>query len=210
MVPKINFLATLLLPCGKVDEKVKKFTGSDDIGDAPDNMTKAIHAFAHWSLLYSQGHILFCDLQGTFILIGNEILLGNVTKTLFLTGALDFKGVMCLFDPQAHTCVLYKANPFPPSSNLAFLLSSNRNIYHRDQRSVYWDGGPAKIEAFRKQHAPMCKDNWVCTKLGLQNMIVEEDTDTETSTPTSPKENTDSDRRGLTFILLEKNTDSIW
>ncbi|KAF8224897.1 hypothetical protein L208DRAFT_1171960, partial [Tricholoma matsutake] len=79
------FLATLLLPCGKLNAKVKKFTGSDDVGDACDSMTKAIHAFTHWSLLYSQGHILFCDLQGM----------------------LDFKGVMCLFDPQAHTCVLY-------------------------------------------------------------------------------------------------------
>lgn len=64
VVPKKNFLATLLLPCGKLDAKIKKFTGSDDIGDAPDSMTKAIHAFAHWSLLYSRGHILFCDLQG--------------------------------------------------------------------------------------------------------------------------------------------------
>lgn len=68
VVPKKNFLATLLLPCGKLDAKVKKFTGSDDIGDAPDSMTKAVHAFAHWSLLYSRGHILFCDLQGTVLL----------------------------------------------------------------------------------------------------------------------------------------------
>ena len=66
-IPKKNFLATLLLPCGKLDAKVKKFTGNDDIGDALDNMTKAIHAFAHWSLLYSRGHILFCDLQGIFL-----------------------------------------------------------------------------------------------------------------------------------------------
>jgi hypothetical protein len=65
IVPHNFFLATLLLPCGKLDGKVRKFTGSDDIGDAPDSMTKAVHAFAHWSLLYSQGHILFCDLQGT-------------------------------------------------------------------------------------------------------------------------------------------------
>ncbi|KAF8801852.1 hypothetical protein BYT27DRAFT_7114029, partial [Phlegmacium glaucopus] len=126
------FLATLLLPCGKVDGKVKKFTGSDCVGDACDNMTKAVHAFAHWSLLYSHKHILFCDLQG----------------------ALDLKGVMCLFDPQAHT-------------------NTPRTLH-----SMYWDGGPKKIEAFREQHASMCDDNWVCTRLGLQEMIVESDTNT--------------------------------
>lgn len=71
VLPKKNFLATLLLPCGKLDVKIKKFTGSDDIGDAPDNMTKAVHAFAHWSLIYSRGHILFCDLQGIIILSRN-------------------------------------------------------------------------------------------------------------------------------------------
>ena len=59
-----HFLATFLLPCGQVDGKIQKFTGSDDIGDAPDNITKAIHAFTHFLLLYSQGHLLFCDLQG--------------------------------------------------------------------------------------------------------------------------------------------------
>jgi hypothetical protein len=63
-MPHQHFLATLLLPCGKVDSKIRKFTGNDNIGTAHDDMTKAIHAFAHYSLLYSQQHILFCDLQG--------------------------------------------------------------------------------------------------------------------------------------------------
>jgi hypothetical protein len=69
IVPKKNFLATILLPCGNLDAKIKKFTGSDNVGDAPDSMTKAVHAFAHWSLLYSRGHILFCDLQGTILIL---------------------------------------------------------------------------------------------------------------------------------------------
>ena len=64
IIPHQHFLATLLLPCGKVDGEVRKFTGNDDIGDASDDITKAVHAFAHFSLLYSQEHILFCDLQG--------------------------------------------------------------------------------------------------------------------------------------------------
>lgn len=68
-----------------------------------------------------------------------------------------------------------------------FLLSSNRNTFLREQRDVYWDGGPAKIEAFREQHALMCEDNWVCTRLGLRRVVVEDNSDagTETGTPVS-------------------------
>ena len=109
---------------------------------------------------------------------------------------------MCLFDPQAHTCILYKANPLQASSNLALPspLSFNRNIYLRQQRNVYWDGGPAKIEAFREQHAPMCEDNWVCTRLGLRETVVEGDTDTETSTPgSSPKKTIN--KRSVNFLV---------
>ena len=80
-----------------------------------------------------------------------------------------------------------KASPLQPSSNLCLLFSYYRNTYLRDQPNVYWDGGPAKIEAFGEQHAPMCEDNWVCTRLGLRQIVVEgcDDTDTDSSTPTS-------------------------
>ena len=67
-----------------------------------------------------------------------------------------------------------------------FLLSSNRNTYLRGEHSVYWDGGPDKIEAFHEQHAPMCEDNLVCTRLGLRQLVVEEDTDTMTGTDGNP------------------------
>ena len=63
-LPHRPFLATRLLPCGKLDSGVRKFTGSDDIGEALDDITKAVHAFVHFSLLYSGHHMLFCDLQG--------------------------------------------------------------------------------------------------------------------------------------------------
>ena len=59
-----QFLVTPLLPCGELDGKIQKFTGNADLGPASDAMTKAIHAFAHFSLLYSHGFLLFCDLQG--------------------------------------------------------------------------------------------------------------------------------------------------
>jgi Alpha-kinase family len=63
-LPHEYFIATPLLPCSAVDGLVKKFTGNDSIGDANDHLTKAVHAFAHFSVIYSHSNILFCDLQG--------------------------------------------------------------------------------------------------------------------------------------------------
>ncbi|EDR15925.1 uncharacterized protein LACBIDRAFT_301407 [Laccaria bicolor S238N-H82] len=86
IVPHKYFLATKLLPCSKADGSIKKFTRNDEIGNAMDDLTKAIHAFAHFLLIYSHSHLLFCDLRGAY----------------------DFNGKMCLFNPQAHTFVLYR------------------------------------------------------------------------------------------------------
>jgi len=63
-LPFRHFIATPLLPCGKFDVPIKKFTGNDSIGDAEDDMTTAIHAFAHFSVVYSSQELVFCDLQG--------------------------------------------------------------------------------------------------------------------------------------------------
>jgi len=63
-LPHKYFLATPLLPCGPHDAKVQKFTGNGTIGTADDHLTKAIHAFAHFSLVYSSHDVLICDLQG--------------------------------------------------------------------------------------------------------------------------------------------------
>ncbi|KAF8800443.1 hypothetical protein BYT27DRAFT_7117444 [Phlegmacium glaucopus] len=79
-LPHKYFLATPLLPCGPHDAKVQKFTGNGTIGTADDHLTKAIHAFAHFSLVYSSNDVLICDLQG----------------------APDRKGKMCLIDLQCH------------------------------------------------------------------------------------------------------------
>ncbi|KAG6872428.1 hypothetical protein C0995_009825 [Termitomyces sp. Mi166 len=84
VLPHHHFLSTPLLPCSKVDGQIQKFTGNDDIGNATDSMTMAIHAFSHFLLRYSLENLLFCDLQGM----------------------PDSKGVMCLIDPQAHTSQL--------------------------------------------------------------------------------------------------------
>ncbi|KAF8967103.1 kinase-like domain-containing protein [Flammula alnicola] len=79
--PHLGFLATPLLPCGRYDDPVQKFTGSDNLGPANDGLTQAIHAFVHFAWVYSREQLLFCDMQGT----------------------RDRKKVMCLIDPQAHT-----------------------------------------------------------------------------------------------------------
>ena len=63
-IPHIHFIATPLLPCGKADSKVKKFTGHSEVGPATDDITKVIHTFAHFSLVYSSEYLVFCDLQG--------------------------------------------------------------------------------------------------------------------------------------------------
>ncbi|KAF4621693.1 hypothetical protein D9613_012819 [Agrocybe pediades] len=78
-----TFIATLLLPCGDLDSKIRKFTGNDEFGDigAGDHLATAVHAFTHFTAVYTQQTIVFCDLQGLY----------------------DNKQVMCLIDPQAHT-----------------------------------------------------------------------------------------------------------
>lgn len=66
------------------------------------------------------------------------------------------------------------------SQLLVLTCTNTRNIHLPHQRNVYWDGGPAKIEAFLEQHVPMCEDNWVCTRLGLRQIVVEDDTSSDT------------------------------
>ena len=61
------FLATRLLPCSSFDA-LKKFTGNKSVLPPTDAISKAIHAFAHYSLLYTKGYLVLCDLQGFFLL----------------------------------------------------------------------------------------------------------------------------------------------
>jgi Alpha-kinase family len=58
-----HFLATPLLPRGEADPEILKFTGNDEIRDAGNRLTQAIHAFAHFSVVYPDRNLLFCDLQ---------------------------------------------------------------------------------------------------------------------------------------------------
>jgi hypothetical protein len=81
-LPYIDFIATRLLPCGPVDGKIEKFTGSDDAGNPPgpgEHMTTALHAFTHYVAVFSRENLLLCDLQGKFV---NE--LNSVRSLIFI------------------------------------------------------------------------------------------------------------------------------
>lgn len=65
-LPHLGFLATPLLPCGRFDNPVKKFSGSDELGPANDLMTQAVHAFVHFAWIYSYKRLVFCDMQGRY------------------------------------------------------------------------------------------------------------------------------------------------
>ena len=99
LLPHLYFIATPLLPCRPIDPKVEKFTRNRDIGPASDHMMKAIHAFAHFSAVYTQKNLLICDLQGMHI---PNSCSGISLINFKLVGALDMQGTMCLIDPQSH------------------------------------------------------------------------------------------------------------
>ena len=104
-LPHLYFITTPLLPCGRIDPKIEKFTGNGDIGLASDHMTKAIHAFTHFSAVYTQNNLLICNLQGMHIpnSCTSSGPTGGISLINFkLVGALDMQGTMCLTDPQSH------------------------------------------------------------------------------------------------------------
>jgi hypothetical protein len=93
-VPFDDFVAYPLLPPLPDGGRLYKFTGSDSLGDQPspgDLLTLLIHSFAHFSLYYTQGTLVFMDLQGL----------------------RDKQGKMCLFDVQAHTYVFIDVDCVP-------------------------------------------------------------------------------------------------
>jgi hypothetical protein len=64
ILPYNSFIATPLLPCSKIDRPVQKFTGNDSFGKSDDDLTKAIHAFTHFTLIYTRKSVIVTDLQG--------------------------------------------------------------------------------------------------------------------------------------------------
>jgi hypothetical protein len=71
-----------------------------------------------------------------------------------------------------HIRMFYPINV--PKISLFFCRNSERK-----DRDAYWDGGPTTIRAFEEQHGRACDENWVCRRLGLKNVIVEEEAPNE-------------------------------
>jgi hypothetical protein len=147
------FLATRLLPCG-LFEHMKKFTGNDDVCDAHDDLSKAIHTFAHFSLQYTHGHLVLCDLQG----VPNDLI---AFQTDCFVGLFDRNKVMHLVDPQCHMCVQHEVHIH--LSNVLFRLPEYAPF------KIYWDLGGTGIDAFKRAHKTGCLENEFCARFGFQD-----------------------------------------
>lgn len=96
------FIATLLLPCGELDGKMKKFTRNDEFRDADDHLTKAVYAFAHFTVaVYNQQNTILCDFQGEIWRLSESLMF----NTFLGHSIFDYDKVMCLIDPQEHMYV---------------------------------------------------------------------------------------------------------
>lgn len=170
-LPYSSFIATPLLPCGEADGGIEKFTGNDEIGPVDNIMTMAIHAFAHFTMVFTKEYMVFCDLQGMCTSNYCELYESDEPSA----GTLDKSRVMCLIDPQAHTYTVF--NPIIDRALMGEIPPSRKAA--KEDR-VYWDLGPANgIEKFKKQHLLVCSNNVFCNKLDLRETIVE---------PPSPEE----------------------
>lgn len=161
-IPFRHFIVTPLLPCGKVDAKVHKFTGHDDFGDASDNLTKAIHAFVHFTLwvVYSDNYILFCSLKSEFLRFCQR----NIPWDWWMShqSRLSWcsRSDVSVRSTGSHK---YQPSGFQAASNL--WVSGLNFLYHwhdRNTESLHancWDGGPKVISHLINQHEAICKDN---------------------------------------------------
>lgn len=147
------FLATPLLDINNTTEE-RKFSGNEDAGHNTDPLGRVIDAYVHHALVDSLGDMLFADVQGLFILSRHIFI---VLIFLSITPGVIFEdGSLCLFDPQAHTCV-----PFMNTNEVHDLLM----LYEISCTggSGHWDKGVTQITMYREQH----KCNSICRSLHL-------------------------------------------
>ncbi|KIK59295.1 hypothetical protein GYMLUDRAFT_1004687 [Collybiopsis luxurians FD-317 M1] len=143
-----EFLATPLLPCSEADPQIAKYTGNDDVGEAPkDRLTSLMHAYMHYTYVMTKKTLLICDLQGTF----------NKDK------------VLCLIDPQSHRLAIHTTCSCSSVQCPDFSNDDNSN------ERVYWDGGRLKMVAYIKHHTEDengCEQNLFCKALQLLDVKV--------------------------------------
>ncbi|TFK19538.1 hypothetical protein FA15DRAFT_724234 [Coprinopsis marcescibilis] len=114
------FIATLLFPCGPANKPITKFTRNDLMGKADDTLTLALHAFMHYSYVYSQLHFVFCDLQERI-------------------GIQAINGHTCLIDPQVHMNEYWDWGP----SKIRNLMDEHEKVLlRRGLQRTYQTRGP--------------------------------------------------------------------
>ncbi|KAF8164041.1 hypothetical protein K438DRAFT_1775736 [Mycena galopus ATCC 62051] len=142
-LPFQHFIATSYLPCGPSEKAIQKFTGNADCGNSPgtDALTAAIHAFTHFTIVYTAENLVFCDLQGMY----------------------DRQGTMKLIDPQSHSEV-------PPHQRQKKSYPKFQRSETNSNLRMYWDGGPTAIQHFLDHHLKSCSQNYLCNKLDMQTL----------------------------------------
>ena len=81
----------------------------------------------------------------------------------------DKNGVMCLIDPQSHSCV----DNVGAAPSLMFLHRSEEDSTKR----LYWDGGPNAIKRFMAHHLKDCRNNAICNGLFLTTIEFDDSDD---------------------------------
>ena len=87
-------------------------------------------------------------------------------------------------------------------------------VLHRNtaQPLHYWDLGLKAFRTIMKQHYAVCKANWVCKRLSLDNIQVEnlsESSHVDKITPTCSKQSIDQHRMNVKYVLNSGNVDSL-
>ena len=82
----------------------RKFSGNEDVGNNTDPLGCVIDAYVHHALIDSLGDMLFADVQGMYSLYTGRLHYSDIVA-YGLIGVVLEDGSLCLFDPQAHTCV---------------------------------------------------------------------------------------------------------
>ena len=155
-----HFIATHLLPCGKLDAPIQNFTENHNVGAPPVDMTTAIHAFAHFTVVWTWEHLVLCDLQGMLLCAYCWTWL----TMLRFSEMFDSNEIMCLTDLQSHTYVL------PLKCTRQSLIHLCRASLWEEQ--PFWEIKSWQIQVFLDSHIPMCSSNRICTVLALQTLNV--------------------------------------
>lgn len=117
---------------------------------------------------YFLGVILSCVISKVF---SQHFRLTNRPLMYKLTGMYDRTRVMCLIDPQSHSCVFF------------YIFIGNPDRFSSAEpdsmRHMFWDNGPNTIKRFLDQHLDHCPENPICHALDIRNVEFDDENDDE-------------------------------